>query len=52
MFIHQYERQNVRKIVELVTELSSKYDSNTNLLLLTENSGEGREHNKEQYSTT
>ena len=42
MFIPQYNSQNVRKIVEMVTEPSSKYnDSNTNLSLLTENSGEG-----------
>jgi len=42
MSIHQYDSQNVRKTVEMVTEPSSKYnDSNTNLLLLTENSGEG-----------
>ena len=42
MFIHQYDSQNVRKTVEIITEQSSKYnDSNTNLLLLTENSGEG-----------
>ena len=42
MFIHQYDGQNVRKTVEIVTEPSSKYnDSNTNLSLLAENSGEG-----------
>jgi len=36
----------------MFTEPSSKHnDSNTNLSLLTENSGEGREYNKEQYST-
>jgi len=36
----------------MVTEPSSKYnDSNTNLSLLTENSGEGREYNKEQCNT-
>jgi len=42
MFIHQYDSQNVRKTVEMVTELSSKYnDYNNNLSLLTENSGGG-----------
>ena len=63
MFIHQYECQNVRKTVEMVTEPTSKYnDSNTNLSLLTENSGEGEriqyrtvwyntQYNTEQYST-
>ena len=52
MFIHQYDSQNVRKTVEMVTEPSSKYnDCNINLSLLAENSGEGREYNKEQYST-
>jgi hypothetical protein len=43
MFIHQYESQNVRKTVEMVTEPSSKYnDYNNNLFLLTENSGGGK----------
>ena len=52
MFIQQYDSQNIRKTVEMVTEPSSKYnDSNTNLSLLTENSGEGTEYNKEQYNT-
>ena len=52
MSIHQYDSQNVRKTVEMVTEPPSKYnDCNTDLLLLTGNSGEGREYNKEQYST-
>ena len=52
LFIHQYDSQNVRKTVEMVTEPCSKHnDCNTNLSLLTENSGEGREYNKEQYST-
>ena len=42
MFFHQNESKNVRKAVEMVTEPPSKYnDSNTNLSLLTENSGEG-----------
>jgi hypothetical protein len=51
MFIHQYESQNVRKTVEMVTEPPSKRnDPNTNLSLLTENSGEGGEYNKEQYN--
>jgi len=42
MFIHQYDSQKVRKIVEMVIEPSSKYnDSNTNLSLLPEKSTEG-----------
>jgi hypothetical protein len=45
MFIHQYDSQNVRKTVQIVTELSAKYnDCNTNLLLLIENSSERGEN--------
>jgi len=41
MFIHQYDSQNVRKIVEMVIEPSSKYnDCNTSVYLLPENSRE------------
>ena len=52
MFIHQYDSQNVRKIVEMVTEPSSKHnDSNTKLSLSPEKSTEGERINEEQYST-
>ena len=50
MFIHQYDNQNVRKTMEMVTELSAKYnDSNTNPSYWLKPVGRG--HNTIQNST-
>jgi len=52
MFIHQYDSQNVRKTVAMVTELSAKYsDCNTDVSYWLKTVGRGTEYNTEQYST-